>query len=278
MSLHHNKHTINAEQSYTKTMRIHGKDCTLTVARDGELIPLPYSEETVRQTSKGYSLPASIGKRNREKSIVTRKIIEGCFTTRLEQSNIVNLFLLFFYLDSCFDIYADRVFEKIIYKNLNVSGMELRGDNGQAFKLRVDVTGEENSYTENWPIGLPALPWEHKRTYFFDGNEVRADGVKLPFVYRFEITADFIEKIKYRIKLYFPLSEEHYPVKSKIEKLSLLIDARDGVSLDLYDIVPCGGLCDINCPDTVLCNQLFEVTGPVVLTVRNEKEFTQILL
>ena len=270
-------------------MRIHGRDCTLTVARDGDLIPLPYSEETVRQTSKGYSLPASIGKRNRDKTIVTKKIIEGCFTTRLERSNIVHLFLLFFYLDKSFDIYADRVFEKIIYKNLNVCGLELRGDNKEAFKLRVDVTGDENSYTDSWPIGMPALTWGEVvgssptmtrglRTYFFDGSEVRADGVKLPLVYRFEITADFIEKIRYRIKLYFPLSEEHYPVKSKIEKLSLLIDSRDCVSLDLYDIVPCGGLCDINCPDTVLCNQLFEVTGPVVLTVRNEKEFTQILL
>ena len=259
-------------------MRIHGRDCTLTVARDGELIPLPYSEETVRQTSKGYSLPATIGKRNRDKTIVTKKIIEGCFTTRLERSNIVHLFLLFFYLDNSFEIYADRVFEKIIYKNLNVCGLELRGDNKEAFKLRVDVTGDENSFTDSWPIGMPALPWTPQRTYFFDGSEVRADGVKLPLVYRFEITAYFIEKIRYRIKLYFPLSEEHYPVKSKIQKLSLLIDSRDGVSLDLYDIVPCGGLCDINCPDTVLCNQLFEVTGPVVLTVRNEKEFTQILL
>ena len=28
-------------------MRIQGRDCTLTVARDGEFIPIPYSEETV---------------------------------------------------------------------------------------------------------------------------------------------------------------------------------------------------------------------------------------
>lgn len=55
--LHTFKHTVNSVRSYTVSMRIQGKDCTLTVAKDGTFIPLSYSEETVRQTSKGYSLP-----------------------------------------------------------------------------------------------------------------------------------------------------------------------------------------------------------------------------
>ena len=57
-------------------MNIQGRDCTLTVARDGTFIPLPYSEETVRQTSKGYSLPCVIGKRNKDNTIVIEKKIE----------------------------------------------------------------------------------------------------------------------------------------------------------------------------------------------------------
>ena len=259
-------------------MRIHGRDCTLTVARDGELIPIPYSEETVRQTSKGYSLPASIGKRNRDKTIVTQKIIEGCFTTRLEYNNIVNLFLLFFYLEYYFDIYTDRIYEKTIYKNLNVKSFEFRADNNEAFKLRIDVIGKENSYIDNWPLTIPDLAWESKRTYIYDGHIVTADNKELPLVYRFEMTADYEEKIKYKIKLYFPLSEEHHLEKHNIEKLSIVIDQNDGITLDLYDLIPRGELCDINCPDTVLCNQTFEVTGIVVLTVRNEKDFTQIVL
>ena len=48
-------------------MKIQGRACTLTLAKDDEYYPLPYSEETVRQRSKGYFLPAVIGKRNREK-------------------------------------------------------------------------------------------------------------------------------------------------------------------------------------------------------------------
>ena len=52
-------------------MMIQGKSCTLTVAKDGEYYPLPYSEETVRQASEGYSRSGCIGIRNREKLVET---------------------------------------------------------------------------------------------------------------------------------------------------------------------------------------------------------------
>ena len=99
-------------------MMIQGKSCTLTVAKDGEYYPLPYSEETVRQASKGYALPGCIGIRNREKLVETGKSITGCVVTRLEYNNILALFLLLFYSDDKFDILVDRVCEKLIYKNM----------------------------------------------------------------------------------------------------------------------------------------------------------------
>jgi len=77
-------------------MMIQGKSCTLTVAKDGYYYPLPYSEETVRQASKGYALPCVIGIRNREKLVETGKAITGCVVTRLEYNNILALFLLLF--------------------------------------------------------------------------------------------------------------------------------------------------------------------------------------
>ncbi len=67
-------------------MKVQGRDCTLTVAKDDEYYPLPYSEETVRQASKGYVLPGCIGTRNREKIVETEKTITGCVVTRLEKT------------------------------------------------------------------------------------------------------------------------------------------------------------------------------------------------
>lgn len=113
-------------------MKIQGRDCTLTLAKDGYYYPLPCSEETVRQRSKGYFLPAVIGKRNREKFVATSLVIEGCFVTRLNYSSILALFLLLFLNDiESFYLYADRIFERIIYKNIKVKNFELLLESGE---------------------------------------------------------------------------------------------------------------------------------------------------
>ena len=77
--------------------KVQGRDCILTVAKDSEYYPLPYSEETVRTASKGYALPGVISLRNREQVVETGKCITGYVVTRLEYNNILALFLLLFY-------------------------------------------------------------------------------------------------------------------------------------------------------------------------------------
>ena len=77
-------------------MKVQGRDCTLTLLKDNEYYPLPYSEETIRQASKGYALPGSIGIRNREKRVITGRSIQGCVVTRLEEATVLALFLLLF--------------------------------------------------------------------------------------------------------------------------------------------------------------------------------------
>lgn len=259
-------------------MKVQGRDCTLTLLKDNEYYPLPYSEETVRQASKGYALPGVIGIRNREKLVETGKAITGCVVTRLEYNNILALFLLLFYSDDEFDILADRVCEKLIYKNVSVKEFELRAENKKAFYFRFDVKENEASYVNGWDITTPSLPWNQCRTYYYDGHSVIADLKTLPLVYRFELSGKFTEKAKYQITLYFPLNTEHYPTQNKIEKLTIQIDARNGIWLDLYDLKPLDDMVDINCTDTVLCYQKFEVTGIVVFNIRNAEQNTQVVL
>ena len=259
-------------------MMIQGKSCTLTVAKDGEYYPLPYSEETVRTASKGYALPGCIGRRNREKLVETGKAITGCVVTRLEYNNILALFLLLFYSDEKFDILVDRVCTKLIYKNVSVKEFELRGENGEPLYFRLDVKETDDSYTSSWDINTPSLPWTECRTFYYDGHSVIADSKTLPLVYRFELTGKFTEKAKYQITLYFPINTEHYPTQNNIEKLTIQLDARTGIWLDLYDLKPLDDMTDINCADTVLCFQKFEVTGAVVFNIRNQSQNTQVVL
>ena len=259
-------------------MKVQGRDCTLTLLKDNEYYPLPYSEETVRQASKGYALPGCIGNRNREKIVETGKSITGCVVTRLEYNNILALFLLLFYSNEKFDILVDRVCEKLIYKNISVKEFELRGENKNPLYLRLDVKENDDSFVTGWDINTPSLFWEQCRTFYFDGHSVIADLKKLPLVYRFELIGKFTEKAKYQITLYFPLSENHYPNQNRIEKLSITLDLKNGVSLDLYDLKPLDDMADINCADTVLCFQKFEVCGIVVFNIRNQEQNTTVVL
>ena len=259
-------------------MMIQGKSCTLTVAKDGYYYPLPYSEETIRQASKGYALPGVIGERNREKHVVTGQMIQGCFITRLEYLNVLSLFLLLFSPDDRFDILTDRVCSKNIYKKLSTKSFELRADNKESFYLRLDVKENDDSYVTDWTANTPSLKWVENRTYYFDGHCVMSDGVILPLIYRFELNGIFTEKSKFQIKLYFPLSEKHYPVQKDIEKLTIKIDEKDGVSIDLYDLQPVGDLTDVNCADTVLCFQRYNILSCVVLNIRNQNEKIEVVL
>ena len=259
-------------------MKVQGRDCTLTIAKGGEYYPLPYSEETVRTASKGYALPGVIGLRSREKLVENGKAITGCVVTRLEYNNILALFLLLFYSNDKFDILVDRVCEKLIYKNVSVKDFELRAENNEPLYFRLDVKDNDDSFTTGWDITTPSLPWSECRTCYYDGHSVIADLKKLPLVYRFELIGKFNEKVKYQLTLYFPLSTEHYPTQNKIEKLSITLDQRLGIWLDLYDLKPLDDMADINCADIVLCYQKFEVTGIVVFNIRNSEQNTQVVL
>lgn len=43
------------------------------------------------------------------------------------------------------------------------------------------------------------------------------------------LQVSLLKKAKYQITLYFPLSNEHYPAQSNIEKLSITLDWRLGM-------------------------------------------------
>ena len=259
-------------------MTIQGKSCTLTAARDGYYYPLPYSEETVRLASKGYALPGVIGERNREKRVITGKTIQGCFVTMLEYQIVLPLFLLLFSPDQRFELLADRVASKLIYKNLGTKSFELRAENKKSFYLKLDVNNNDDSYVTDWAVTTPSMKWESARIYTYDGHKVVADSVTLPLVYAFELNGAFTEKSKFQITLHFPLSKKYFPTQKKIEKLSILIDAEDGISLDIYDLEPVADMTDINCADTVLCFQKYNITGVVVLNIHNQNTKTTVVL
>ena len=259
-------------------MMIQGKSCTLTVAKDGYYYPLPYSEETVREASKGYALPGVIGKRKREKKVITGRCILGSVTTMLEYLNVYALFLLLCKCDDKFDLFADRICDKKVYKNLSVKEFEIRGENKNPFFLKLEINDNEDSYTTDWEPTTPDLKWNADRIFLFDGHSITADGFIIPLVYRFCLTGNFTDTSKYKITLYYPLNNEFFPLQNTIKKLTIQIDWKTGINLELYDLRPVNDLYGVNCSDTVLCSQTFEIKSYVILNIRNEKEKKEVVL
>lgn len=259
-------------------MNIKGKDCTLAVAKENDLFIIPYCEETLRQTSKGYSLPCVLNSRAKEKYVEVKKEITGCFVSFVSNENIAYLFSLISKVDECFDIYTDRIFGKSVYKNLKVKGFELRAFNGEPFKLKIDVKENSDSYVTAWPWNMPDLTYFSQQFYCFNGNKVFVNGMVVPLVYRFELSATCDEQFRYLLTLYFPLSTEFYPETKEIDELKIVINDTNFYILKLNSLKPVDDLCEINCADTVLCFQKFKVLGDIVFTIRNKRQFLEIKL
>ena len=138
------------------------------------------------------------------------------------------------------------------------------------------ATGSALAMTGSLNGGFDRL---NHRTYHYDGHLITINNNKtIPLIYRFELTGTYTETSKYKLTLYFPLSTEFFPSKNPIEKLTIPIDIKDGIWLDLYDLEAAGELVDINCADTVLASQSFRIKSNVVFNIRNEKDFYQIVL
>ena len=100
----------------------------------------------------------------------------------------------------------------------------------------------------------------------------------LPLIYRFELTGSFTEKSKYQIKLYFPLSKEHYPQQKKIDKLQIQIDNSNGITIEFTDLQPVGNLTDVYCANTILCYQEFNILSEIILSIKNKMENLIVML
>ena len=115
--------------------------------------------------------------------------------------------------------------------------------------------------------------------YRYDGHRITInDGKTIPLVYRIELVGKYGERTEFSISLYFPLSTEFFPEKKVIEKLTIPVNIKDGICIDLYDLEVENGLTDINCADTVLIMQKFKINGCVVFRIRNENEYFEIVL
>jgi len=151
-------------------MNVNGRDCTITIKTSHHEFDVPYSEETIREAVSLLQEEASIEGDGNCKAIVKKSGVTGCVVTPLTLDTVPLLLYLAFgaagrpYFVSetrnnysckltlipledteCFDLIQDRGNERRVFEDCRIHGFELRVENDEAIKLKLDVCGERSA-------------------------------------------------------------------------------------------------------------------------------------
>jgi len=153
-------------------MTVKGRDCTITIKTTHHEFDVPYSEETIREAVSLLQEEAAIEGDGQCKAIVKKSGVTGCVVTPLTLDTVPLLLYLAFGLagrpyfvsetrnnysckltllpfedTECFDLIQDRGNERRVFEDCRIHGFELRVENDEAIKLKLDVCGERTAKT-----------------------------------------------------------------------------------------------------------------------------------
>jgi len=153
-------------------MNVNGRDCTITIKTTHHEFDVPYSEETIREAVSILQEEASIEGDGQCKAIVKKSGVTGCVVTPLTLDTAPLLLYLAFGLagrpffvsetrnnysckltllpledTECFDLIQDRGNERRVFEDCRIHGFELRVENDEAIKLKLDICGERTAKT-----------------------------------------------------------------------------------------------------------------------------------
>ena len=189
-------------------MYIYGSECTLTLVRNAELTAIPYTLETIREEREETTLDPLVGYMMPLVNVLygtgETKVL-GCAVTRICTTSLIPLATLLIngYLKP-FMLYLNRIVEKRIYRNLLLSGWEVRADRDEALYMRLDMEGKE---ANDWDYTTPEIPWVQNETLqFYDGNII-LDGIASNNIYHISLTRLYGDAISTIFQIHYPLKE-----------------------------------------------------------------------
>lgn len=269
-------------------MKVNGNEMAITLRRGANLTALPFCNETLRQVNDFYTLPSTVDKKKPAVYIRNKSQIEGCFVSRLSFENISELFeILSNHIQDddseLFDLLVNRKTEKDAYRNLRALSFELRGNNGAAFYLRVNVTETRKSFIDVWEYSIPDIRFNpDEKTFLFDGHNIlyvkNGKAFTIPLVYRFELSGRLEDTKTYKLNIYFPFTDEFFPKNITIERFVIPVSVASGIYLELNDLKPLSDETNADCADAVLCKQGFNVTGIIKLIIKTRTQYREIEL
>jgi len=151
-------------------MKVQGRDCSIVIKTINHEFDVPYSEETIREAVSLLQEEAAIEGDGNCKAIVKKSGVTGCVVTPLTLDTAPLLLYLAFGLagrpffvsetrnnysckltllpledTECFDLIQDRGNERRVFEDCRIHGFELRVENKEAIKLKLDICGERSA-------------------------------------------------------------------------------------------------------------------------------------
>ncbi|MCD1653579.1 hypothetical protein K7J14_02555 [Treponema zuelzerae] len=252
-------------------MYIFGSECSITLVRDGELTALPYSLETLREEPEEALLDPLVGYVMPLENVPSGKsgmLILGCVVTRVSDESAIPLSGV---LDTGeivpFSLYLNRVAEKRKYKNLSLTGFEVRGELDEAVYIRLDVEGRE---ADDWENNTPDIAWEQKPTYrYLEGNLKIGDEVP-GGIYRFSLTRKTGTCETTVLQLHYCLSETH--VLNNLRNLdAVTLTFGDRIRFTCTNLNLLSFYAKTDNAEEILIYRRYRVDGNFVIEIRNDK-------
>jgi len=187
---------------------IYGSECTLTLIRENQKTAIPYTLETLREEREEVTLDPLVGYMMPLVSVPAgtgEPKVLGCAVTRVCGNSLMSLASLLVdgYLHP-FMLILNRIVEQRIYRNLLLSGWEVRADRDEALYVRLDMEGRE---AEEWDFTTKNLPWEQNETLHFHDGNIDIDGHASSNIYRFSLTRLYGDGIATILQIHYPLKD-----------------------------------------------------------------------
>jgi len=208
-------------------MVVFGSDCTITIFRNNEYTPIPYTFETLREKAEEKPLDPLLGDPEPLQTIpVGTGGIEvlGCIATRICKNSLPTLASIMAQGPKVpFTICKSRIVEKRIYPNVSLLSWILRGERDEAIYGTYNITGTQ---TAEWDHTIPELPWKEAATLDFEDGNLDFEGNPTNAVYKFILERNYNDAITTSLQIHYTLQEGLYFLsKTTFSSVSLtLID------------------------------------------------------
>jgi len=293
-------------------MKVYGRDCTIVIKTSHHEFDVPYSEETIREAVSLLQEEAAIEGNGQCKAIVKKNGLTGCVVTPLTIGTVPLLLYLAmgsvgkpvfisetrnlyrYQLDllpmensDCFDLIQDRSInneqltvnnERKLFECCRVKSFELRFENDEIIKLKLDVTGERVPVTYLYTDLI-----QKEKGEIFNSNNVtyKINGRDYSNIYGLTIIAKKESGTKTEIWIKRTINKD-FELPNNIEKIiitaSLLRDKYEhrhfGIfRITLNHLVLVSDETTVNSSDTVIGPNRYYVSGSVYTEVFSKTDF-----